>query len=42
MIRQTALAAVPMLLFFVVVAGVVQNSLETEKDLKEETRRRFL
>ena len=41
-LRQTALAAVPMLLFFVVVAGVVQNGLETEKDLKEETRRRFL
>ena len=40
-LRQTALAAVPMLLFFVVVAGVVQNGLETEKDLKEETRRRF-
>lgn len=41
-LRQTALAAVPMLLFFVVVAGVVQNGLETEKDPKEETRRRFL
>ena len=41
-LRQTALAAVPMLLFFVVVAGTVQNGLETEKDPKEETRRRFL
>ena len=35
-LRQTALAAVPMLLFFVVVAGVVQNGLETEMDPKEE------